>query len=498
MQTLQTRQTSTRQRHKLWLLVALLTGQFMATVDTAVVNVATPTIHANLHTSGAELEFVVSGYVLAYAMLLVTGARLGDTHGYRRLFLVGLAVFTLASLACGLAPSAPALILARVVQGVGAALLVPQVLSGIQLNFTGAERARSVGLYAFAASGGAIAGQILGGLLITANLFGSSWRPIFLINVPIGAVLLVIALRVLPADRGGIAKSLDFQGVVTLAATLVLVIVPLALGRDLGWPVWLWLCLAASLPALVIFILGERRVTRRGGYPLFNLTVLARPAVAWGLLAVATASAGYFALLFTLALYLQQGLGKSPLYAGLALVSWVAAFGIAGPLLPRLRLSARAMPLIAPVGYLLLASAYAGLSVSLLIGHAGGALFLVLLGFGGLGLGTGYAAMLAHLTASVPDRYAPDMSGLITTTLQTFAVIGIATFGAAYLNLASRSGPQAATHAFALITAGFAIAALLSTATAYQAIRYRAPTAAAAVGADMQVGARPVAARDAE
>ncbi|MGZ3667712.1 MAG: MFS transporter [Ktedonobacterales bacterium] len=465
---------ATSERHRGWLLAVLLAGQFMANIDAAVVNVATPSIRASLHASGGELEFVISGYVLAYAVLLVTGARLGDTRGYRRLFIAGLGVFTLASLACGLAPNAPALIIVRVVQGVGAALMVPQVLSGIQLNFTGAERARAVGFYAAALSGGAIAGQILGGVLISANLVGSGWRSIFLINVPIGAVLLLAAMRYLPADRRGNVKSLDVPGVATLALTLLLAIVPLAIGRDLGWPLWTWACLVASIPALMAFVAVERRVARRGGYPLVNLIVLARPAVSWGLLALGTASTTYFALLFTLALYLQQGLGKSALFSGLALVSWVTAFGISGPLLPRLHLSARASSLVAPIGYLVLATAYLGVCISLVTGHASGVLLFVLLGLGGFGLGTGFAPMVAHVTSSVPDGYAPDMSGLITTTGQIAAALGIAIFGTAYLNLAPHPGPRAATHAFALVTAGFAVAALLSATASYLSNRLHA------------------------
>lgn len=472
---------ATQERHKRWLLVVLLAGQFMANFDAAVVNVATPSIRASLRASGGELEFVVSGYIFAYAVLLITGARLGDTRGYRRVFLIGLGVFTLASLACGLAPNAFVLIAVRVVQGIGAALMVPQVLSGIQLNFTGAARARGVGLYAMALSGGAIAGQILGGVLISANLFGSGWRPIFLINVPIGAILLVAAMRYLPTDHGGNTKPLDLPGVATLALTLLLAIVPLAIGRDLGWPLWIWASVIASIPTLVSFVVMERRVARRGGYPLVNLNVLARPSVSWGLLATGSATATYFAMLFTLALYLQQGLGKSPLYSGLALVSWVAAFGIAGPLLPKLHLSARASSLVAPIGYLILATAYLGICATLATGHTSSALLFVLLGLGGFGLGTGFAPMVAHITSSAPDRYAPDMSGLITTTAQVAAVIGVAVFGTAYLNLAPHSGPHVAahvaTHAFAVVTAGFALAALLAATASYISTHRHAPVA---------------------
>lgn len=479
-------------RHKKgWLLAALLTGQFMANIDIAVVNVATPSIHASLHASGGAMELVVSGYVLAYAMLLVTGARLGDTHGYRRLFLTGLGVFTLASLACGLAPNAPVLIAVRVIQGIGAALMVPQVLNGIQLNFAaGPERARAIGWYAMALSGGAIAGQALGGALIAANLFGSGWRPIFLVNVPIGVVLLIVARRWLPADRSGQVKPLDLWGVATLAVALLLVVVPLALGRDLGWPAWTWLCLAVSPLAFGVFVAVERRVAVRGGYPLINLHILTRPAVAWGLIAYSASTSTYYALLFTLALYLQRGLGWSPLSSGLALVSWVTAFGITGPLLPRMRLSARVTLLIAPAGYLILAGGYLGLSLSLLTNHLSTALLIVLLGIGGFGLGAGFAPMIAHLTASVPSRYAPDISGLIATAAQMAAVIGIASFGTAYLNLAPEPGAQSATYAFMRITAWFGLAALVAMLSAYQSTRRRVERRARRQGSDTDTASK--------
>jgi MFS family permease len=469
--------TRTRGPHMGWLLAVLLTSLFMTQLDTTIVNVAAPSIRAGLRASGGELELVVSGYFLAYAMLLITGARLGDMRGYRRVFLAGLGLFTLASLACGLAPAALALILARLAQGVGAALMVPQVLSGIQLHFSGPARARAVGLYAVALSGGAVAGQILGGVLLVANLVGSGWRPIFLINVPIGLAVLAVAARSLPADPGGRPRRLDLWGVAMLSATVLLTVLPLVLGRDQGWPAWTWVCLVASLPALGAFIAWERGVATRGGYPLIDLHILTRSAVSWGLIAYAAANGTYYALLFTLALYLQQGLGKSPLYSGLALVSWVAAFGLAGLLLRRL--PARLTPVVAPIGYVIMAASYLGISASLFADHTGGALLIALLGCGGLGLGTGFTLLIAHLIASVPSRYAPDISGLITTTAQIAGVSGVATFGTAYLSLAPHAGPHPAMRAFTLVAAGFALTALLAAAAAYQSTHR--PTATAAV-----------------
>jgi len=180
---------TTRLRQR-WLLAVLVAGQFMANVDIAIVNVATPSIHRELHASGGALEFIVSGYVLAFAMLIITGARLGRIVGYRRMYLAGLAGFTLASLACGLAPGTGALIGARIAQGACAAIMVPQVLTGIQVSFDGRARARALSVLVLAMSGSAVVGQALGGPLIAADVLGSGWRSIFWVNVPVGVAAL--------------------------------------------------------------------------------------------------------------------------------------------------------------------------------------------------------------------------------------------------------------------------------------------------------------------
>ncbi|MGZ3577086.1 MAG: MFS transporter [Vulcanimicrobiaceae bacterium] len=465
------------------LLAVLLTGQFMANVDTAIVNIAAPSIHENLHASGGELELVVAGYALAYAMLLITGARLGGMRGYGRIFLAGLIGFTLASLACGLAPNVAALIASRVAQGAAAALMVPQVLSGIQLNFSGMQRARAFGFYAVALSGGAVAGQILGGMLISANILGSGWRPIFLINVPIGIALIIAAARHLPFDGGDRSNRIDLRGAAALSLAVLLAVLPLMLGRDLHWPFWTWLSLGASIPALALFVAIERRVVERGGYPLVNLDIFTRPAFRSGLLAFAAPTSTYYALLFILALYLQQGLGKSPLYSGLALVAWVAAFGVAGPLLPRVPL--RMTRFVTPIGDLVLTMAYLGLcAFALLTGHAGGLTLFALLGLGGLGLGIGFSSLVAHLTSAIDAHYAADISGIITTTSQIAGVAGVAVFGGVYLALATTTGPHAATTAFAIVTACLAASTLAAAVAALQSTRPMPPTAEVLEGED--------------
>lgn len=453
-------------RGRRWLLAVLLMGLFITNVDVAIVNVATPSIRDHLHASASELQLVISGYVLAYAMLLITAARLGDMYGYRRLFLIGLGVFTAASLVCGLAPDAIVLILARVVQGTGAALMVPQVLTGIQLNFFDAARTRAIAFYSLALSMGAVAGQILGGVLVSANLFNSGWRPIFLINLPIGAVVMIAALRFLPVHRGGKSRRLDLWGVATLSAAVLLAVLPLILGHTQHWPAWTWISLLASIIPMTAFIIIEHRIAGRDGHPLINLHIVTQPTIGWALAGYGLSLLTYFALLFTLAIYLQEGLGKSALYSGFALVSWVAAYGIGGPVVPRV--PARLTRFVAPFGFLVLAAAYFAISASLFTGHSGGALLFLLLGFGGLGLGIGITAGIRQMTGAVPSRYAPEMSGLITTAAQTSGVIGVATFGTVYFSLISRPGPLVAVHTFATVVGGFALTALLATIAAYR------------------------------
>jgi predicted MFS family arabinose efflux permease len=443
--------------HRRWLLAVLLTGQFMVNIDVAIVNVAGPAIRTGLRASGGALEFVVSGYTLAYAMLLVTGARLGDTRGYRRMFLLGLGGFTLASLTCGLAPEEFTLIAARVVQGACGALMVPQVLSGIHVHFTGRARARAQAMLVLALSGGAVAGQVLGGVLIHADLFGLGWRPIFLINVPIGALLLAAGHRTLPADQGGAAKRLDLPGVALLSAAVLLAVVPLVFGRELGWPVWGWVSLAASPAALTLFARRQRRLAAGGGDPLVDPRVLALPVVRRTLTAHFLATGTYLSLLFILAVYLQQGRGHGPLYSGLALVSWVAAFGVAGPVAARLP-----GRYTAPSAYVLLSAVYLVLALT----RADGALLMVLLGLGGFGLGMGFIAQLTQVSSALPARHAPDLSGLVNTTAQLAGVAGVATSGTLYFALAARPA-----QAFAVVMTVFAAAALVAAVSAALAVR---------------------------
>src|SRR6202012_812476 len=213
-------------------LAVALAGQLMGVIDVNNVNVSVPAMHGTLGASGAGLQLIVAGYTIAYAVLLVTGARLGDILGHRRTYLAGVALFALASLGCGLAPSAGALVALRFVQGAGAAAMIPQVLSLIQRSYTApGPRARAMSLYATVISGGAVLGQVIGGLLVSANLFGSSWRPVVLVNVPAG--------------RYDGVRRLALPGLAVLTPAVLAFVLPLVLGQPLGWPAWGWALLGA-------------------------------------------------------------------------------------------------------------------------------------------------------------------------------------------------------------------------------------------------------------
>lgn len=452
-----------------WGLPVLLSAVFMTTADNSIVNVAVPSIERTLDASDAQLQLTVSGYVLAYAALLVTGARLGTIFGYRRIFLSGLCAFTLASLACGLAPDALTLVAARVVQGIGAALMVPQVLTVIQMSRSGEARTRALALYPVALAGGAAAGQVLGGALLTMNIGGSAWRSIFLVNVPVGIALIAATIRFLPADLVGRRQQLDLRGVAALTGSLVLLVVPLLFARERGWPLWAWLSLASSVPVAALFAVNERRLVRSGGQPLVDVRLLARRPLAWGLAAQAAATVTYAALLFALALYLQSGLGKSPLYSGAALLAWVVGFGLSGPLLQRLPRPVRAAG--APLGFLTLAAAYGTISVIGLVTTPQGLPLIAALGAGGLGMGLGFSALIAHLAEATPVEHAADLSGLLSTNSEASAVVGVATFGSLYLALSSSAGTGVAVDAIVIVAGALAAAAALAGLAALRSTR---------------------------
>lgn len=461
----------TRKTSPTAVLAVLLLGQFMAILDVSIVNVAAPTLRRDLHASGAGLQLAVAGYTISYAVLLITGARLGDRLGHGRAFRIGLAGFTAASLLCGLAPTTGALVAFRLVQGCAAALMMPQVMSLIQRTFDGPARARALSYYSAVIACGAVVGQVLGGVVVSADLFGTGWRPVFLVNVPIGLVLLVLSRRLLPADRGEPDRPLDPAGVVSLSAAVLLLVLPLVLGHDEGWPAWCWVSLGASVAAFAAFVGVERRVAARGGAPLVSGRVLRAPGLIVGAASLFVAMLNYGGYLFAFALHLQGGLGESPARAGLAFAPAAVGFAITG-LTWRL-LPARFHGPLIPTGLVLAAGGYLLLAPILRGGGPGGLpmegdLLLV-----GLALGLAFSPMITVALRHVPLADAADASGVLVTVFQLGQVIGVATLGTTYLSLVHAPGPHASAHALSVTLVVLSASALVGAGLALRLVRAR-------------------------
>ncbi|HEX4255955.1 MAG TPA: MFS transporter [Streptosporangiaceae bacterium] len=439
-------------RRRWAMLALLLAGQFMALLDVTIVNVAMPTIGRSLHGSGAELQLVVAGYTVSYAMLLITGARLGDLRGRRTLFLLGVAVFTLASALCGFAPTITVLIVARFVQGAGAAATMPQIMSVIQARFTGRDRARALSAYSAVIASGFVAGQVFGGLLVNADLFGSQWRPVFLVNLPIGLAVLALAPRFIPRDEvragSGSRRRVDLAGLAFAVPAVFAIVLPLTLGHQEHWPWWVPASIAAGLVLAAAFVAVERRIAARGGDPLLNLRVLAAPGLASGLTAMVLLMASYGGFLFAVALQLQTGLGESALRAGLTFAPSALVFGLVGFFWNRLPV--RLHHLLTPLGCGAAVLAYILLGLDLASGGRGGALLVVILVLLGGSLAAGFSPLVTHSLMQVPVAEAADASGLLTTTLQLGQAVGVATFGSVFLSLAAHPSAGASGHAVAV------------------------------------------------
>ncbi|MBR7830823.1 MFS transporter [Actinospica sp. MGRD01-02] len=439
-------------------LIVLLTGVFMALLDFFIVNVALPDTQHDLHASSAGIQWVVAGYGLALASALVTGGRLGDLFGRKRMFVLGLLVFAAASAACGLAPNPGVLIGARVAQGIGAALFMPQILGVIGAAFSGAWQARAFTGYGLTAGLGAVFGQLIGGSLIQANLFGLGWRSIYWINVPIGLAAALLAVRALPSVPRGGRTRLDPVGGLLLTLAVVALVLPLVEGRQDGWPAWTWACLAASPVLLGLFYVHQRRLIGRGGEPVLNPVLFTQRSFAAGMPIALVYNTGVASFFFVLALYLQQGRGMSALDSGLLFI----AVG-----LPYLATSMRSGTLAARFGRKLMTvgcvGQAAGYALLDLTAHEAGVGRSVLwlapaMAVVGATMGLAYAPMFGVVLAGVDRQHASSASGLLSTVQQVGGATGIALAGIVFFD-ALGARPTAAAY-----TAAFGVALLLLTA----------------------------------
>ncbi|MBV9847248.1 MAG: MFS transporter [Kutzneria sp.] len=421
-------------------LITVLLGGAFAPLDLNIVNVALPTVGASLGASTTTLEWVVAAYSIAFALLLVVGGRLGDAMGRRRLFTVGLAAFTLTSLICGLAPDITSLVLARAAQGAAAALMIPQVLSIIQATTAGERRALALGYYGATGGISMAAGQVLGAVLVSANLAGAGWRPIFLVNVPIGIVGVLLARRTLPETKATDPLGVDRLGTGLLGLAVLTLLVPLLEGRTLGWPVWCWMLLGLAPVAAVVFVATERRVERRadGVTPLLPLSVLRMPTMRRGLAIAVPFFAGFGGFLFVYAIALQDGLHLTPFVCGLALSPMAVGFLVSSLL---------SSGLVARFGHWVViaggATQFVGLAaLAGAILAAWPDLTVLDLAPGTLLAGAGQgliAPTLYRVTLSkVPSGVIGVGSGMLVTTQQVSFAFGVAILGSLFVGL---SGP---------------------------------------------------------
>lgn len=408
------------------MLPVILTGSFLSFLDFFIVNIALPAIHADLDASPAQLQLVVAAYGIGFAVSLITGGRLGDIYGRRRAFLGGLACFALASALCAVAPSAPVLIGSRVIQAVAAATLTPQVLAIIRMEFAPRERRIAIGLYGTSMGLASIAAQVVGGALVSANLFGWSWRLIFLINIPIGLVAFCLALLMLRESRSGDRPTLDLPGVALISLALFLLVYPLVEGREQHWPAWSFAMLAASLSSLFGFIRYEESVIRSGRTPLVALHLIRIPAIGYGLVVSAAFFTGVAAFFVVLTVVLQTGLGYSAFAAGMMFLPFAIGFCIAsaasGPV--GVRLGARIVNL---------GSALMALSLACLVAlpSMDARALVVLFTLYGVGQGFAQPALINTVVGAsgVAGEDAGAAAGLFLTTAQSCIALGVAAIG---------------------------------------------------------------------
>jgi EmrB/QacA subfamily drug resistance transporter len=447
-----------------WLaLPVLLTGAFLPPLDFFIVNVALPSIRQALHASAAQTQFVISAYAAIYAVCLITGGRLGDLFGRRRLFLLGIAGFVLASLLCGLAWSPDALLAGRLLQGLAAAALAPQVLASIRVMFPLAEQPRALALYAATFGLAATLGQVLGGALIAAGWWGMSWQWIFLVNLPVGIAAFAGGLLFLRESREPHAMRLDLGGVGLLSLALAALIYPLVQGREQGWPLWTYATLIASLLLFALFLRFEARVARRGGTPLVDVSLLRHADFALGIVV----TLGFYltsAFMFTFAVYLQ-GLGLDALRTGLATLPFTLGYLVA---------SVAAAPVMRSLGRAALPASLAAQAAgfALLIGTVKGLLPAPVLNVGlavaGVGFGVAFPSLMRAVLGSVDARHAGLASGMVITALQISAALGVALIGGVfYTALGAARDAASFAHAFATglgcNVVALAVIALLST-----------------------------------
>ncbi len=434
-----------------WIALAvILVGPFLGVIDFFIANIGVPSIRTSLGASFSEIELVIAGYGLTYAVCLITGGRLGDIYGRKMTFIVGMAGFTLTSAFCGLAPTAGWLIFWRLIQGCAAAAMFPQALSFIQVNFSDSAKRLAFSLYGAMIGFGSIVGQLLGGFLIQANLFQLGWRPIFLINLPIGIITIISASFVLKESRAEAAPKLDLGGVAILTIGLALFSYPFMEGQERGWPLWAWISLAASFPVLWAFWLFERRQSAKNHSPLIEPRLFRDQGFVVGLIVTCIYFAGHSSMILVLSLYLQFSLRLSPMYAGFALVPFSFAFLLGSAMSGKINgyLGRRSLHLgviVLAIGIVTL-----GLLAAPVPGHLKPSFVLACFIYG-IGRGLVTSPLYNTVLSGIPHQDAGAASGVTSTMPQLANSVGIALIGAVVFGMIPKNGATPADYAHGFV-----------------------------------------------
>ncbi|MDV5357590.1 MFS transporter [Kosakonia sp. SMBL-WEM22] len=421
-------------------LFLLLTGQMLPLIDTSITNVALDSITLSLHTSATQLALIVALYGVAFAVCLAMGSKLGDNLGRRRLFLWGVALFGIASLLCGLANSVSALLAARTLQGLGAALIVPQILATLHVTLKGTAHARAISLYGGVGGVAFIIGQMGGGWLVSADIAGLGWRNAFFINVPICLLVLLLSRRYVPETRSEQRTRIDWQGTTALALILCCLLFPLALGPEMHWPWQSKAALLAILPLAVWMRSSAVQQERRGITPLVPPRLLKLPSIRFGLLIALLFFSAWAGFMFCMALTLQAGMGMTPYQSGNSFIALGVAYFVSAWYAPKLisRYSMRAILLTG------LAIQIAGLLALMVTLHLSGRVVGVLaLAPATLLIGYGQALIVnSFYRIGMRDISAQDAgagSALLSTLQQSALGLGPALLGGIFLHLVGQS-----------------------------------------------------------
>ncbi|HEX8552477.1 MAG TPA: MFS transporter [Abditibacteriaceae bacterium] len=424
-----------------WLALAvILSATLLGVLDFLIVNIAVPSIRADLHATDAEIQLTIAGYGLAYAVCLVTGGRLGDIYGRKKMFLWGMGGFTLASALCGLAQTPMQLVAFRIIQGLLASLMSPQVLAIIQVTFAGRERDTATGAMGAVVGVGSFIGNVFGGWLVGANIFNLGWRPIFFVNVPIGIIAMVCAWFWVRESKAEKAQKLDIPGALLCGVALFCLIFPLAEGRERGWPAWAFVMMVASTLLAWVFVRYERGVAARDGSPLIDMNLFQEKPFARGLCGVFLLFSGMGSFALTLTIFLQDGLGQTPQRTGLIFAPLAVAFLLAS--LSAVKLTQRMGTKVLALGLsVALVGQFWMLGLLLAFHGSLNPLWLMPPMFVyGIGQGLTVPRLIRSTMNTIEGHHAGAAAGVLSTVQQIAFAVGVSIVGSIFFSLLGSSG----------------------------------------------------------